>query len=290
MSLQRRVFLSFASFLPLAGLAPAQRAHAAPRPSPAGLMLAREAPADIDPAGFLVSEKLDGVRARWDGRQLFFRSGLPVLAPRWFTAGLPPVALDGELWLGRGRFEALSGIVRRAQPADADWRGLRYLVFDQPDGMAPFAQRVHELNNRVRLAGVPWLGAVEQQTLPDRAALQMRLQQVLAAGGEGLMLHRADARWQPGRSSDLLKLKPLADAEAVVIAHLPGRGRHSGRLGALRVRSADGIEFKLGTGFSDAQRDHPPAIGQTVTYSYRARTEAGVPRFAAFVRVRDPRL
>jgi DNA ligase-1 len=281
MSIQRRFFLS--------SLAAVVALPAAARPA-AAVMLAQEAPPDPDPAGFLVSEKFDGVRALWDGERLRFRSGLPVSAPPWFTSALPPVALDGELWLARGRFEDLSGIVRRARPLDADWRALRYLVFDRPGSDAPFAQRARELQQLARQAAVPWLAAVAQQALPDRAALQARLRQVLDGGGEGLMLHRADARWRAGRSADLLKLKALADAEATVLAHLPGRGRHAGRLGALRVRSADGLVFDIGTGFSDAQRQRPPAPGQLVTYSYRGRTEAGVPRFAAFVRVREPGL
>jgi DNA ligase-1 len=131
------------------------------------------------------------------------------------------------------------------------------------------------------------LQAVEQQRLADRAGLQRRLQEVVRGGGEGLVLHRADALWQAGRSEALLKLKPLDDAEARVTAHLPGRGKHAGRLGALRVRTDDGVEFLIGTGFSDAQREHPPAVGTMVTYTHRGSTAGGVPRFASFLRVRD---
>jgi DNA ligase-1 len=56
-------------------------------------------------------------------------------------------------------------------------------------------------------------------------------------------------------------------------------------LGSLRVRTADGREFSLGTGFSDQQRQTPPAIGKTVTYRYRGFTSSGLPRFASFLRV-----
>lgn len=252
-----------------------------------GVMLAREAPAGIDPRGFLVSEKFDGVRALWDGQRLRFRSGLPVAAPPWFTARLPATPLDGELWLGRGRFEALSGVVRRAQPVDAEWRELRYQLFDLPGTAGPFSERAQRLQALVRQQDWAALAAVAQWTLPDASALQRRLDEVLRSGGEGLVLHRAAALWQAGRSDDLLKLKPLADAEATVIGHVPGRGKHQGRLGALRVRTDDGIELLLGTGFSDAQREQPPAIGSVVTYTYRGRTAGGVPRFAAFVRERS---
>ncbi len=251
------------------------------------LQLALEAPAGMAPAGYLVSEKYDGVRAVWDGAVLRFRSGLPVAAPGWFLRQLPGQALDGELWLGRGRFEALSGLVRRAQPDEAGWRALRYMVFDQPGHEGPFERRAERLRALVQAQGVTSLVAVPQFRCADRAALQRALDQVLAQGGEGLMLHRADAPHVAGRSGALLKLKPLHDAEAQVIAHEPGRGRHQGRLGALRVRSADGTVFALGTGFSDAQREQPPAVGRWVTYSHRGHTAAGVPRFASFLRERD---
>jgi DNA ligase-1 len=262
--------------------------HAAARGGSPGVMLAIEAPAGIDPAGWLVSEKLDGVRALWNGRSLYFRSGLPIAAPAWFLDALPKgVMLDGELWIGRGRFEALSGAVRKAVPIDAEWRALSYQLFDLPGAPGPFSERASQLQALARQAGSPLLAAIPQQPLPDRAALQRRLDDVLRAGGEGLMLQRAEAPWRPGRSDQLLKLKPLHDAEATVIGHTAGQGRHAGRLGALRVRTDDGAEFLIGTGFSDAERERPPPLGSVVTFTHRGHTEGGVPRFASFLRVRD---
>jgi DNA ligase-1 len=252
------------------------------------LQLARDAALDIDPAGYLVSEKLDGVRAWWDGTRLHFRSGLPVLAPHWFTSKLPAAPLDGELWLGRGRFEDLAGTVRRAVALDSAWRQVKYVVFDLRGGADPFEQRSAALARLVSEAAFPQLQAAPQRRLADRAELRRWFDQVVREGGEGLMLHRADAPWRAGRSEALLKLKPLADAEAVVVGHVPGRGRHEGRLGALQVRTSDGVEFLLGTGLTDGQRDQPPAAGATVVYTYRGRTASGVPRFASFLRVRDP--
>lgn len=248
------------------------------------LLLAHEAPDDLDPAGWLVSEKYDGVRALWDGQQLRFRSGARVAAPSSFLRRLPPVALDGELWLGRGRFDELSGLVRRASPDDTLWRDVRYMLFELPGAPGSFAARAQRLVEIA--AAAPQLVAVPQQALPDRAALRARLAQVVRDGGEGLMLHRADAAWQSGRSRVLLKLKPVQDADAVVIGHLPGRGRHAGRLGALVVRRAAGTVFQLGTGLTDALRDQPPPLGSTVTFSHHGLTPQGVPRFASFLRVR----
>ena len=253
---------------------------------PPPLMLAREAPDDVDPAGFLVSEKLDGVRAVWDGGRLRFRSGRPVPAPAWFVARLPDEPLDGELWLGRGRFEALSGLVRRAEPDDAGWRSLRYACFDQPGLPGAFAARAARLAALARESGA--FEAVEQRRVGSAAELRRWLREVVDGGGEGLVLHHAESAWRPGRSGALLKLKPAHDAEAVVVGHLGGRGRLDGMLGALRVRRADGAEFLIGTGFSDAQRAAPPALGSVVSYTHRGTTAGGLPRFASFVRVREP--
>jgi DNA ligase-1 len=266
----------------------ASPAMATPRGGPPGVMSAREAPGRIDPAGWLISEKLDGVRALWDGRSLFFRSGLPIAAPRWFVDALPRgVALDGELWIGRGRFEGLSGAVRKAVPVDAEWRALSYRLFDLPGAPGPFSERAARLQALATDARSPLFTTIPQHRLPDAAALQRRLDEVMRAGGEGLMLHRADALWRPGRSDQLLKLKPLQDAEATVIGHTAGQGRHAGRLGALRVRADDGTEFLIGTGFSDAEREHPPPLGSVVTFTHRGTTESGAPRFASFLRLRD---
>ena len=253
------------------------------RPGP-GVLLARDWPADGDPAGFLVSEKLDGVRALWDGERLRFRSGAPVAAPAWFTAALPRDALDGELWLGRGRFEALAGTVRHAVPDDAAWRAVRYQVFELPGAGGRFSERAEALARLCRRQGFAALQALPQQPVADHAALARRLQAVVDAGGEGLVLHRADAPVASGRGPWLWKHKPLHDAEAQVIAHLPGQGRLAGLLGALQVRSDAGIAFAIGTGLSDADRAQPPAIGSRITFTHRGLTQAGVPRFASYLR------
>lgn len=251
------------------------------------LLLAGRYAGDVDVSRYWASEKLDGVRAHWDGRQLRFRSGNTVPAPRWFTDALPAQPLDGELWIGRGRFDQLSGIVRRAEPVDAEWRAVRYMIFELPEAPGSFTERIGHIESLVAAAGVPWLQAVMQFRLPDARALQERLDAVVRAGGEGLMLHRADAISTTGRSTDLLKLTPWQDAEARVVAHLPGKGKYAGMLGALRVAMSDGKAFSLGSGLSDAQRRNPPPVGALVTYRYRELTRNGLPRFPRFLRVRE---
>lgn len=256
--------------------------------APPDLLLAETYRADsVNLSRYLVSEKLDGVRAYWDGRQLWTRGGNPISAPHWFVVALPPQPLDGELWQGRGRFDDVSAAIRRDAPRDAEWQPMRYMLFELPGAAGDFAARAAALRAIAQRAAVPWLQAVAQTPVTDAVALQQRLQQVLTAGGEGLMLHRADAPYVTGRSDVLLKVTVWHTAEAVVIAHLPGKGRHAGALGALRMRVADGREFSLGTGFSDTERRHPPPIGATVTYRYRELTAKGLPRFARFWRVRQ---
>jgi DNA ligase-1 len=185
--------------------------------------------------------------------------------------------------MARRSFDALSGAVRRAEPVDVEWRRIRYRVFELPAGDGTFAQRAEQLKALASDIVVP----VEQQRFRSNAELRAKLKQVVDAGGEGLMLHRADAPVASGRSDLLLKLKPLADAEAVVVGHEAGKGRFAGQLGALELQAPDGVRFKLGTGFTEAQRRDPPPVGATVTYRYRDLTPAGKPRFASFVRVAD---
>jgi DNA ligase-1 len=261
-----------------------RRAGDASGATPAPLAHGLPAPAGLDPAPYLCSEKFDGVRAWWDGRALRFRSGAPISAPGWFTQRLPAVSLDGELWLGRGTFEALSGAVRRREPEDAAWRQIRYMLFDLPGGQEPFSERAGRLAVIARQAAWPALQAAPQERLTDPSTLRRRLEAVVRGGGEGLMLHRASARWQAGRSDAILKVKPSHDEEATVLAVMPGRGRLEGHMGALRVRTDAGIEFELGSGFNEALRRQPPLPGERVTFRYQGLTEAGVPRFASFLR------
>ena len=259
----------------------------APAVVPPGLMLAKNWQDGVDPLGFLVSEKYDGVRAFWDGHTLRFRSGRRIAAPGWFIDALPKTPLDGELWLGRGKFDPLSGLVRRSTPVEAEWREVQYMIFDLPGQPGRFDERTLRIAALLDAAAVPWLQAASQQRVPDRDALQRQLQQLVDEGGEGLVLHRADAEWKAGRSNALRKLKPLPDEDARVVAYQPGQGRNAGRMGALLLEMPNGQRFALGTGFTDVQRQTPPRVGSVVTYRYRDRTPTGLPRFASFLRMHE---
>ncbi|MDD2546768.1 MAG: DNA ligase [Burkholderiaceae bacterium] len=254
---------------------------------PPALLLAQVYRPGLPLQDYWVSEKYDGVRGHWDGQTLRTRGGETVAAPAWFTAGWPATAMDGELWAGRGRFSHAQSTVRQQQAGDAAWRGMRFMVFDLPAHGGPFDERLPALQTLVDRLAQPWVQAVPQHRVAHDAALQALLRRTERAGGEGLMLHRGASYYRAGRSDDLLKVKTHEDTEARVVAHLPGKGQHAGRMGALLVEMPTGQRFRLGAGFSAAQRTDPPPLGSWVTYRFRGTHESGLPRFASFVRVRE---
>jgi len=277
----------FTSLLLLAGLG--STCYAASEPdanqAPVETLLAQPYRVGINLTKYLVSEKLDGVRALWDGQHLRSRSGHLIHAPAWFTSGFPAHPLDGELWTGRHQFDQVSAAVRRLVPLDDEWRTISYQVFELPDGYGSFDDRLLQLKLSADQVDLPWLQVVHQFPVADDHALQIRLHDYVKSGGEGLMLHRRDALWQTGRSDALLKLKDYLDAEAKVIAYQAGKGKYQGKMGALLLEMPNGKKFKLGTGFSDALRLAPPELGSVVTYRYRDLTPQGIPRFASFLRL-----
>lgn len=256
------------------------------------LMLAKVYQAGVSLPDYWVSEKFDGVRGYWDGERLLTRGGGRIAAPDWFTAGWPKVPLDGELWAGRGQFARAVSIVRQQTADDEAWRTMRFMVFDLPAGGGTFTERIQTLNSLLATLSVPWMQVVAQSKVASPAALQELLRKTVKIGGEGLMLHRGASLYRAQRTDDLLKFKTHEDSEARVVAHIPGKGKYAGLLGALVVEmpAAEGKpaqRFKLGSGFTDAQRQNPPAVGTRVTYRFRGLNDSGIPRFASFMRLRE---
>jgi DNA ligase-1 len=249
-------------------------------------MLANRYHPGIDLSAYWVSEKLDGVRAYWNGQQLISRGGHSIHAPPWFTQGWPDEPADGELWAGRGGFQQAVSTVRQQTPDDDAWRQIRFMVFDLPTHSGDFTQRIAAYRLWVAQRQQLWVQPVEQSRAPSHAVLMRQLKETDQAGGEGLMLHRGDTLYRAERSDNLLKLKRHEDAEAQVIGHTAGHGKYTGMTGALRVRSADGREFRIGSGLSDALRRDPPAVGTWITYRHRGFNDSGLPRFATWLRVR----
>ena len=235
---------------------------------------------------YWISEKYDGIRAYWDGQQLWTRQGHKIHAPSWFIKDFPTQALDGELWLARGEFERASAIARTRRPKDADWQQLKFMAFDLPDSKLPFEARQHELKQSVRLVGAAWLRYVEQTAIGSPAELEAAFQAIIENGGEGLMLNTPGALYQAGRDRHLVKLKPYQDDDALVLEHLAGKGKYKGMLGSILVKNRDGKIFKIGSGFDDKERQAPPAIGSIISYRYSGYTNSGKPRFAVYLRQR----
>ncbi len=249
------------------------------------VMLAKNYQPQSNLQSYWISEKYDGVRAIWTGKQLITRHGHKVNAPKWFTDPLPDIALDGELWVARGKFDQVSSIVRKKSPNNTDWKKVKLMVFDLPHSLTPFNARLTELNVLVNEAKLEHLQAVPHFKVNSHDELQQKLDYIIANNGEGLMLHKADSLYQARRSNDLQKLKPFDDAEATVISHIQGKGKYQGMLGALLVENSEGIRFKIGSGFDEKERKQPPEIGTTITYRYRGKTKFNKPRFATFLRV-----
>lgn len=246
------------------------------------LLLAHKWENDVDLTGWWISEKLDGVRAYWDGERFISRLGNPFFAPPWFTANFPKTPLDGELWGGRKLFQRTVGIVKR-QDQSPLWKELQYLVFDAPSHGGVFEERVAFIEQTALNLKHPHLVAAEHVICRGTDHLRDELARIEGLGGEGLMLRAPRSRYEAGRSNTLLKVKSFHDTEARVIDHLPGAGRHLGRLGALLVEMSDGTRFNVGTGFSDAERERPPNIGAIITFRYQELSNAGVPRFPSYV-------
>ena len=249
------------------------------------LLLAHSWENETDLAGWWMSEKLDGVRAYWDGKQFLSRQGNLFLAPDWFTKGFPKTALDGELWIDRKAFQKTVSIVRR-QDRSEHWKDVRYVIFDAPAVAEPFETRVELIQDTVKRVGLKHVLAHAHELCRGLDHLREELQRVEALGGEGLMLRQPGSKYEAGRSTTLLKVKTFHENDATVVEHLAGKGRHQGRLGALLVRLADGTEFSVGTGFSDRERLTPPPVGSTITFRFQELSDAGVPRFPSFARAR----
>jgi DNA ligase 1 len=246
------------------------------------ILLAHKWEVEHDPTGWWMSEKLDGVRAYWDGEAFVSRLGNRFFAPDWFVADLPADTLDGELWVDRKKFQKTISIVRSGG-AGEDWRAVSYVVFDAPNAKGAFEHRVAHAQKVLARSGAPHARWHDHVTCTGVDHLRAELDRVEKLGGEGLMLRQPGSLYVVGRSTTLLKVKTFQDAEARVVGHAPGAGKHKGRVGALIVELPDGTRFNVGTGLSDAEREAPPKLGAVITFRYQELSDDGVPRFPSYV-------
>lgn len=232
----------------------------------------------VDPTGWIVSEKLDGVRAYWDGSRFISRTKHDINAPEWFIADFPKIEMDGELWVSRQNFQKTISIVRKKVPIDDEWRQVTFMIFDLPKVEKPYIERIKEIPI------CKYAKPVKTWVCKGHEHLMKELEAYSVKGAEGLMIRKPASLYENKRSATLYKVKKMNDAEAVVIGYEDGRGKHKGRMGALWVKIPSGVEFKIGTGFNDVERENPPKIGDTITYRYTELTKDNVPKFASFLR------
>lgn len=266
-----------------------------------GVLLAQEWDGVQNVTGWIMSEKLDGVRAYWDGERFYSRNGNVFSVPDWYLASMPKdIHLDGEFWIGRGMFQKTSGFVRRMDRGDY-WKTINYMIFDAPSVDGGFEQRLAHVIEKTKL---PDLAKVlPHAACPSIEVLKTYLAAVEEQGGEGVMLRQPGSRYVRTRSSSLLKVKTFFDTEAEVTGTTAGKGRHDGAVGALEVIVREeitlkagkktctikaGTEFEVGTGLVDAQR-RPGAIpiGSRITFRFQELSTDGIPRFPSLIAVRD---
>jgi len=233
-----------------------------------------------NPVGLGMSEKLDGIYAKWTGYEFLSKEGNKFEAPQWYTCQLPKNILEGELFMGRGMFQQTVGPVRRAIPVDDEWHLIKYHVFDAPEISGDKETRLvfcSKILKNVTVAEV-----IKTEICKSKKHLDIFFLKLISDGAEGIMLHQIGVEYQPGKTNNLLKYKPLDSDEAKVIEYQDGKGKHENRLGAL-ICEWKGKIFKLGTGFSNELREVPPKIGAIVTFTFQGLTDGGIPRHASFV-------
>jgi DNA ligase-1 len=247
-------------------------------------MLAKTYTGNESITGWLMSEKLDGVRAMWDGRRLVSRNRNPIDAPAIFLTGLPSIALDGELWLGRGKFQQTISALKSTTQDAITWHFMKFMVFDAPLAAGSFAVRLSIAADASKESRSAVL--VPHVTCTGRDHLFAHAATLIAKGAEGVMLRDPRSRYEHKRSASLLKYKHTSTDDGVVIGHDGGTGRNAGVVGAL-VCAWRGIRFGVSAGLDDIRRNSPPKIGSIITFAYNGLTDAGVPRFPKFVAERN---
>lgn len=239
-----------------------------------------------------MSHKIDGIRAYWNNTEskLMTRNGKEIFAPQYFLDGMPDHDLDGELVFAPdgdecGTFQKTCSVVKRHNPDDR-WQHVKYYVFEAPAWPFNFYSVYYQLKMTLFAKHIEVLKQVKCTSVEQMRSMH---DEYTARGGEGLMLRDPDSFYETKRSKKLLKVKIWDDAEALVIEHHPGEGKHEGRLGGCICTWHDGRNtrtFHVGVGFTDTERENPPEIGSIITFSYFGITDGGSPRHPKYLRIR----
>jgi DNA ligase-1 len=236
--------------------------------------------------GWLMSEKLDGVRAYWDGKNLISRGGHEFKTPLWFTENFPPFEIDGELWSKRGAFENISSIVRKQKPHKG-WEQLTYNIFEVPNQKGGLLSRLSVLEEYLNKHPSNYIKILKQSTCRDESHLKSFLKKVEGKGGEGIVVRDGDTPYISKRTSKALKVKSFDDAECEIVGFKNGKGKYEGKVGSFTCKQKNGQIIHIGSGLSDALRENPPAIGTNITFKYNGLTKYRKPRFPVYMRVRE---
>ena len=237
---------------------------------------------DQNISGWVMSEKLDGVRAYWNGENLISRGGKTIYAPQWFTKEYPPFEIDGELWTKRGDFENIVSIVRDQAPS-VHWKEVKHYIFEVPHAEGNLTVRLE----KVKPYKSRHLIIIPQVKIRDKKHLKVFLREVEQKGGEGVVVRDPSMPYIDKRTSKALKVKSFHDAECKVIGYTKGKGKYKGLVGAIRCEMENDTLFKVGSGLTDNFRNNPPPIGTIITFKYQSFTKYGKPRFSVFLRVRE---
>jgi DNA ligase-1 len=232
--------------------------------------------------GWLMSEKLDGIRGYWDGEKFYSKNGNPINPPLWFTANFPPFPLDGELWSKRDDFEAIQATVLDSNPSK-NWENITYNIFEVPEVKGDFLMRLQKAKEWFEIHPNPHINIIKQIVCKDEQQLQNYLNEIIALKGEGVVIKDGKEAYHTGRSPYILKVKKVQDMEGLVIGYNYDK---KGKFKSLKLKLDNGVIFNLGGGFKDIERLKPPKIGEIVTFKYYDLTKNNVPKFASFLRIR----
>ena len=167
------------------------------------MLLATEWKEGDDPTGWLMTEKFDGIRALWNGTVLYSRSGRELNPPESWTSGMPPLQLDGELWIERGQFEESMRLSKTTKPSS--WQRAKYCVFDTPElTYKTYEERLEALK---KLTLPPHVIIIDAIRCESKEHLEQYFKQVTQNGGEGIMLRKPGSLYERGRSQTLKRLK-----------------------------------------------------------------------------------
>ncbi len=237
---------------------------------------------DQNISGWVMSEKLDGIRAYWNGKKLLSRNGKEIFAPTWFTKDYPPFEIDGELWTKRGDFDNISSIVRDKIPSKY-WKDIKHHIFEVPNAKGNLFERLNKVkpyeNNIIKI--------IPQIKIINKSHLKEFHKKLEILGAEGVVVRDPKASYINKRTSKALKVKSFQDTECRIIGYTQGKGKYKDKVGAIICKMENKVIFKIGSGLSDKFRTNPLKIGTIVTFKYQNITKNGKPRFPVYLRIKD---